>query len=387
LVVTSKGGEEGQVVDMISKLISWFRLPVYNNIEQTQKSQFLYITLLVLTGVCVIIGLQDLGEQTFTGVFLFVMAAVCFLGIPLSNRGLYMPVVTTVSLFGLLVITISLIEGFGMQDAAMVGFPLFLIFISFLFNKEITILATLASLASIELVYYLERTGRFIPQPINVDLQLVVVGVLIIGVGLLLWVYKNNWENILRDLRGTYDLTLSGWGQALELRDRETEGHSQRAVEMTIDLAARLGISKQEVEHIRRGALLHDIGKMAVPDAILLKPGKLTPAEWQVVRMHPQQGIRLLENIPYLQPALAIPRSHHEHWDGSGYPEGLAGEAIPFAARIFAVVDVWDALTSDRPYRKAWSARKARDYIRRQSGKSFDPRVVKEFLDLIGNPG
>jgi HD-GYP domain-containing protein (c-di-GMP phosphodiesterase class II) len=372
---------------MLSKLISWFRLPVYSNIEQTQKSQFLYVTLLGISGASLIFGLQDLGKQTISGILVFIIAGICVVCIPLSSRGYYKPVAAFISLVMLFMLTIALINGRGMQDAALLGYPLFILFVSFLFYKEATILATLASLASIELVYYLEQTGRFVPQPVDVDLQLVVVGILILEAGLLLWVYKNNWENILRDLRGTYDLTLSGWGQALELRDRETEGHSQRAVEMTIDLAARLGISKQEVEHIRRGALLHDIGKMAVPDAILLKPGKLTPAEWQVVRMHPQQGIRLLENIPYLQPALAIPRSHHEHWDGSGYPEGLAGEAIPFAARIFAVVDVWDALTSDRPYRKAWSARKARDYIRRQSGKSFDPRVVKEFLDLIGNPG
>jgi HD-GYP domain-containing protein (c-di-GMP phosphodiesterase class II) len=208
---------------------------------------------------------------------------------------------------------------------------------------------------------------------------------MVMAVGLAMFIYKNNWEHILKDLRVTYDLTLFGWGQALELRDHETEGHSQRAVEMTLELATRMGIPKPELEHIRRGVLLHDIGKMAVPDAILLKPGKLTAAEWQVVRQHPLQGIRMVENISHLVPALAIPRNHHEHWDGSGYPDGLAGEAIPFAARIFAVVDVWDALTSDRPYRKAWSANKAREYIRRQSGKSFDPRVVKEFLNLIGD--
>jgi HD-GYP domain-containing protein (c-di-GMP phosphodiesterase class II) len=204
------------------------------------------------------------------------------------------------------------------------------------------------------------------------------------AVGLAMWFYKDNWEHILRDLRGAYDLTLSGWGQALELRNHETEGHSQRAVELTVSISRRLGVPLRELEHIQRGALLHDIGKMAIPDAILLKPGRLTAAEWRVIRQHPQQAVRLLERIPYLKPALVIPRSHHERWDGSGYPEGLAGEAIPLAARIFAVVDVWDALTSDRPYRKAWTEKRAREYIQRNTGRLFDPLVVQEFLKSIG---
>ena len=214
-------------------------------------------------------------------------------------------------------------------------------------------------------------------------LPLVVVSVMVMAVGLAMWFYKDNWERILRNLRRTYDLTLSGWGQALELRDHETEGHSQRAVELTLELARRLGVPKREMAHIQRGALLHDIGKMAIPDAILLKPGRLTAAEWRVIRQHPIQAIRMLERIPYLKPALAIPRSHHERWDGSGYPEGLSGTDIPFEARIFAVVDVWDALTSDRPYRKAWTGRKALNYLRDQAGTLFDPRVVKAFLEVI----
>jgi HD-GYP domain-containing protein (c-di-GMP phosphodiesterase class II) len=371
---------------MLSKLAALFKFPVYDSIEQTQKSQFLYVTLFVLAGGSLIFGLQDLGKQTISSILVFIIAGICLVCIPLSNRGFYKPVAAFMSILMLFMLTFGMLKGRGMQDAALVGYSLFIIFVSFLFYKEATILATLASVASIELVYYLEKTGRYVPQPVNVDLQLIVVSILILEVGLLLWIYKNNWERILKDLRVTYDQTLSGWGQALELRDHETEGHSQRAVEMTLELAKRMGISKPELEHIRRGVLLHDIGKMAVPDAILLKPGKLTAAEWQVVRQHPLQGIRMIESIPHLKQALAIPRNHHEHWDGSGYPDGLAGEAIPFAARIFTVVDVWDALTSDRPYRKAWSANKAREYIRRQSGKSFDPGVVKEFLKLIGDP-
>jgi HD-GYP domain-containing protein (c-di-GMP phosphodiesterase class II) len=370
---------------MVAKLSGWFKFPVSDSIEQTQKAQFLYITLLVTLGASLLIGIQNVQEDTYIGIALFALAAICFLCIPLSNRGYYIPVAAFISLLVLTVITLSLLEGIGMRDSGLLGYPVLIIFTSFLFNKEITIISTIVSLASIELVYYLERTGNLVVPGFDIDMQLVVVCVLVMATGLAMWFYKDNWERILRDLLGTYDLTLSGWGQALELRDHETEGHSQRAVMLTVSIGRRLELTHRELEHIRRGALLHDIGKMAIPDAILLKPGKLTAAEWRVIRQHPQQAVCMLERIPYLRPALAIPRSHHERWDGSGYPEGLAGEAIPLAARIFAVVDVWDALTSDRPYRKAWTEKRAREYIRRNAGRLFDPRVVEEFLRSIGN--
>jgi HD-GYP domain-containing protein (c-di-GMP phosphodiesterase class II) len=368
---------------MLSKLVGWFRFPVYDNIEQTQKAQFLYVTLLVTIGTSVVIGFQNLEQDTYISIALFALAIVSLICIPLSNSGYYTPVAAFISMLVLVMITLSVIEGIGMRDSGLLAYPVLIIFTSFLFGKEVVVITTLTSLASIELVYYLERTGRLYMPAFDVDIQLVVVSVMIMAVGLSMWFYKENWERILRDLRGAYDLTLSGWGQALELRDRETEGHSRRAVELTLNLARRLGVPKRELEHIRRGALLHDIGKMAIPDAILLKPGKLSAMEWRVVRQHPLQAIRMLERIPYLKPALAIPRSHHERWDGSGYPEGLSGEGIPFAARIFAVVDVWDALTSDRPYRKAWTNRKALTYLRDQAGKLFDPRVMHAFLKEI----
>ncbi|MBN2676773.1 MAG: HD-GYP domain-containing protein [Anaerolineaceae bacterium] len=368
---------------MISRLVAWYRVPVYDNIEETQKSRFLYITLLVTIGTSLVIGFQNIREDTYIGIALFVLAAVCLICIPLSNHGYYNPVAAFISVLVLGLITLSLIEGIGMRDSGLLAYPVLIIFTSFLFSREVIIITTLTSLASIELVYYLEHTGRLSIPEFDLNTQLVVVSVMVMAVGLAMWVYKDNWEKILANLRRTYDLTLSGWSQALELRDRETEGHSQRAVEMTLDIARKLGVSRLELEQKRRGALLHDIGKMAVPDAILLKPGKLTKAEWQVIHQHPQQAVRMLENIPYLKSALAIPHSHHERWDGSGYPQGLKGETIPFAARIFAVVDVWDALTSDRPYRKAWSDRKARTYLKDKSGVLFDPQVVDVFLELI----
>ena len=182
-----------------------------------------------------------------------------------------------------------------------------------------------------------------------------------------------------------YDATIEGWARAMDLRDKETENHTRRVTEMTLSLAKALGIKDNEILHIRRGALLHDIGKMGVPDNILLKEGKLTEEEWILMRQHPQFAYEMLQPIKYLRQSLDIPYCHHEKWDGTGYPRGLKGEQIPLAARIFAIVDVWDAVTSDRPYRKGWTKKKALSYIHEQSGKHFDPRVVDVFLEIFGS--
>jgi HD-GYP domain-containing protein (c-di-GMP phosphodiesterase class II) len=200
--------------------------------------------------------------------------------------------------------------------------------------------------------------------------------------------------SLLQDLQRTneelskaYDSTIEGWSHALDLRDKETEGHTQRVTEMTIELARQFGFSEAELVHIRRGALLHDIGKMGVPDRILLKEGKLTEEEWQVMRKHPGFAHEMLLPIHYLRPALDIPYCHHEKWDGTGYPRGLKGEEIPLTARIFAVVDVWDALTSDRPYRPAWTRQRALAHIRASAGSHFDPQVVEAFVQLLERKG
>lgn len=185
------------------------------------------------------------------------------------------------------------------------------------------------------------------------------------------------------ELRLAYSRTLEGWVRALDLRDEETEGHTQRVTELTLRLAISMGMPDDRLVHLQRGALLHDIGKMAVPDSILRKPGKLTEKEWETMRKHPLVAYELLRPIAFLQESLDIPYCHHERWDGSGYPRGLKREEIPLAARIFAVVDVWDALSFNRPYRKAWSKDKARDYISVNSGILFDPKVVEAFLELL----
>ena len=194
------------------------------------------------------------------------------------------------------------------------------------------------------------------------------------------------FENLQRsnnELIMAYDATIEGWSRALDLRDRETEGHTQRVTDMTIQLARAMGIEEEAMIHIHRGSLLHDIGKMGVPDNILFKPGPLDDHEWTAMRRHPVYAFQMLSPIHYLRPALDIPYCHHERWDGSGYPRGLQGDAIPLAARIFSVVDVWDALRSDRPYRNAWPDNKVKDYINDLSGVQFDQQAVGVFMRMI----
>jgi len=193
----------------------------------------------------------------------------------------------------------------------------------------------------------------------------------------------DNLQRSNQEITQAYDTTLEGWARALELRDRETEGHTRRVTDLTMQLARFMNIPDEDHVNIYRGVLLHDIGKMGVPDHILRKPGPLTEDEWIEMRKHPEYAYDLLLPIPYLRPALDIPYCHHEHWDGSGYPRGLKGAQIPLSARIFSIVDIWDALLSDRPYRKAWSKDKVVEHLKEISGKILDPRVVIEFLRLI----
>jgi len=183
-------------------------------------------------------------------------------------------------------------------------------------------------------------------------------------------------------LENAYQATLEGWVRALDLRDKETEGHTRRVTTLTRRLAQRLGVGGDDLIHLTRGALLHDIGKMAIPDGILLKPGELTEEERALIRRHPQYAYDMLHPIEFLRPALDIPYCHHERWDGTGYPNRLSGEEIPYPARIFPVIDVWDALISDRPYRKGLPPAEVRERIRAESGRHFDPRIVAAFMEM-----
>jgi PAS domain S-box-containing protein/putative nucleotidyltransferase with HDIG domain len=193
----------------------------------------------------------------------------------------------------------------------------------------------------------------------------------------------DNLERSNLELRLAYNNTLEGWAKALELRDFETEGHSRRVTELTIQVAQGVGIPNEKLVHVQRGALLHDIGKMGIPDHILLKNGPLDENEWAIMRQHPVYAYEMLSTIDFLKPAMDIPRYHHEKWDGTGYPYGLKGEEIPLAARVFAVIDVWDALSNDRPYRTAWPQDKIMDLIQAEKGRHFDPKVVEVFESVL----
>ena len=192
-----------------------------------------------------------------------------------------------------------------------------------------------------------------------------------------------NTETARKELELGYNATLEGWVRALDLRDQETEGHTQRVTDLTVELARRMGIAEDQLESIRRGALLHDIGKIGIPDAILRKPGPLTENEWTIMRRHPQMAWDMLSPIEYLRTALAIPYGHHERWNGSGYPLGTKGRQIPQAARIFAIVDVYDALRSDRPYRTGWPEERTIKFMKDHSGTSFDPEILEIFLEMV----
>lgn len=184
------------------------------------------------------------------------------------------------------------------------------------------------------------------------------------------------------DLAAAYEATIEGWSRVLDLRDKETEGHTQRVTEMAVRLAQELGMPPDQIIHLRRGTLLHDIGKMAIPDHILQKPGPLTEEEWKEMRRHPEYALQMLYPIEYLRPALDIPYCHHEHWDGTGYPRAIKGEEIPLAARIFTIVDVWDALLSNRPYRKGGTEESVLLYLAQYAGTYFDPNLIQAFLAL-----
>jgi putative two-component system response regulator len=196
---------------------------------------------------------------------------------------------------------------------------------------------------------------------------------------------RDQLQKIHIELLDSYQKTVEGWSTALDLRDKETEGHTLRVTETSVEFAKAIGIKGDDLNLIRMGSLLHDVGKLGVPDSILLKPARLTEEEWVVMRMHPVYAHQWLSPIPFLAKAIDIPYCHHEKWDGSGYPQGLRGESIPLFARLFAIVDVWDALCSERPYRAAMPEPEVLEYIKQNAGIHFDPALVDVFINLITN--
>lgn len=261
--------------------------------------------------------------------------------------------------------------------------PIPSVFATMWFSEHFSVYAGVPLIAKGEVKGVLEvfNRSKFSPEPEWINYLEILAGQAAIAIDIVQLVDNLQHSNI--ELITAYDATIEGWSRAMDLRDHETEGHTQRVLEMTTRLAIETNVPNDQLIHVRRGALLHDIGKIGIPDHILLKSGQLTDEEWAIMHNHPQLAYDMLSPIDYLRPALDIPYYHHEKWDGTGYPCGLRGEHIPLVARLFAVVDVWDALSFDRPYRQAWSQEKVFDYIRTMSGTHFDPTVVDLFFRII----
>lgn len=352
--------------------------------EETQKARLVHVMLLATFAGGAVIGIANLsqGWRTET-VLLFLLAAICGLGLAVNQSGHsdFAAFILCASLF--LVIGALMYYGVGLHDESVMGYPIFILCAAFLFRRRGLMIATLLSILSIGFIYFLETHGVHISRYPDTAYRVMILSFLFVIMGAVTWVVRATWTSHLVELQKSYDLTLLGWARALEYRDGETAGHSRRVTELSLAVGKALGLGAVEIGNLRQGSYLHDIGKMAIPDQILLKPGALTDEEWTIMKQHPVRSREFLAEIPFLQGAIPIAYSHHERWDGTGYPEGLKGEEIPLLARIFTVVDNWDALTSDRPYRKAWSEDHVIVYLTENAGKMFDPHIVEVFLSTM----
>ena len=360
--------------------------------EKDQRIRTLSAIIWIVLSASVALGLLNIQFRTWNSVIaLFGLAFVCVLLLWLNSKGQFTLAALILSILVLMVINVNLFDGDGIRDSGILAYPIFIMVGTLFFGKRAAPYFSLAAIASLFGIVYLEIRGDIHPTigATEYDILLPIV-ILLLVVSAFIWVVVGIMEKNLdrvkeseAELRANYDLTLEAWAKVLEYRDRETEGHSRRLVELSTRLATALGLGAEEIDHLRRGALLHDIGKLAIPDEILLKPGALNDAERRMMQQHPAYAKQMLSQVSFLQPSIDVAYSHHERWDGLGYPEGLKGEAIPFSGRIFAVVDQWDALTSDRPYRNAWSREKVIAYLQENAGRIYDPKIVDAFLTII----
>ncbi len=360
--------------------------------EKNQRVRTLAAIIWIVLIASIALGLLNIQFRTWDSVIaLFGLALICIPLLWLNSKGQLTLSALLLSFIVLMVINLNLFDGDGIRDSGILAYPIFIMIGVLFFGKRATLYFSLAAIASLIGIVILEIQG-YIHPTIGVtkfDILLPIIILLLVAAAFI-WVVVGNMENHIErlreseaELRRNYDLTLGAWAKVLEYRDKETEGHSRRLVELSARLAQALGLSMEEIGHLRRGALLHDIGKLAIPDEILLKPGALNDVERRMMEQHPAYARQMLAQVAFLQPCIEVAYSHHERWDGLGYPEGLKGEAIPLSARIFAVVDQWDALTSDRPYRKAWTRENVIAYIRENAGKIYDPEIVNVFLTII----
>jgi len=358
-----------------------------------QRSLTLKVVLWVIFTTSLGLIWIDISSNGFTpGVWITIaLSGFCLPGFYLNARGYFLPIAVSLSLLLLLAAGVNLYTREGLHDMGIVAFPVIIIICSLFFGKRGLIIFTLLSSLSISVVGFPEINGLLKPIPSNTNIgHVIALLIFILSTSILLWTLLDHAEKSRisiqkkeAELKETYDLTLQGFAKAYEFRGREPEGHSQRVMEFSLKLAGEIGLQGIELENFRRGVLLHDIGTLFIPDQIMLKPGPLVDEEWVIIKKHPERARDLLIKIPYLQPCLAIPYSHHENWDGSGYPQGLKGEDIPLPARIFALVDQWEELSSNRPFRPAWNPEKIMDHIRENVGILFDPDLTLLFIALL----
>jgi len=360
--------------------------------EKNQRVRTLAAIIWIVLIASVALGFLNIQFRTWDSVIaLFSLAFICVILLWLNSSGQYTLSALILSIVVLMVINLNLYDGDGIRDSGILAYPIFIMMGILFFGKRATLYFSLATIASLIGIVTLEIHGYIHPTigATNFDILLPII-ILLLAVTAFIWVVVGNMEGHLErvkdsevELRKNYDLTLESWAKVLEYRDKETEGHSRRLVELSTRLAQELGLTPEAIGHLRHGALLHDIGKLAIPDEILLKPGALNDVERRTMEQHPAYAKQMLAQVAFLQPCVEVAYSHHERWDGLGYPQGLKGEEIPLSARIFAVVDQWDALTSDRPYRKAWTKEKVIAYLQENAGKIYDPEIVNVFLKII----
>ncbi len=375
---------------MVASLKTYFEPAALSPFEQDQRKRTLSVVLWFAMAGTFALALVNLSLNALPEtIVLFGSSASCLVAIVLNNRGHYVLASSIATVVVLVAIDYNLYEGNGIHDPGIIAVPGFVMFGTLLFGRRslpyflFAAIASVVGLGALEMAHVIQtRFGASVAD-------ITVSSILTLTSGLVVWVVMGNLERNLerarqseREMRAAYDGTLEGWAKALEYRDQETEGHTRRVANICVQLAREWGLSQPELDDIYRGALLHDIGKVAIPDRILFKPGPLSPGEWKVMKRHASVGRQMLAGIPYLRSALTIPSVHHERWDGTGYPEGLRGAEIPIQARIFAVVDEYDALGSKRPYRKAWPQKKILAYIKENAGKVFDPNVATVFLRM-----
>ncbi len=357
-----------------------------------QRKRTLSFIIVIVFCAAIILGTFDIQFRTWPSVWAaYLLGLLCIPALILNRRGSYILAGSLLSLIVLVVLTINIYNGDGARDPGLMTYPMFIMVGALLFGKRAApYFAAAASLSLIGIVAA-EVLGWVQPTigPIEFSILIPIVTQLAVAAGIV-WIIVQNLERHMQraiaseaELRNNYGLTLEAWAKVMEYRDRETEGHSRRLVDLSTRLARALGLPEEDVSQLQRGALLHDIGKLAIPDEILLKPSALNEQEMKTMQKHPEYAKQMLAGIPFLEPAVAVAYSHHERWDGQGYPQRLKGEEIPLLARLFAVVDAWDALSSERVYRTAWPQEQIKAHLRENAGVEFDPHIIDVFLQLV----